>query len=61
MSAAVFEFDPRPDHQILDRARDQHFVCTSPCHDARAYMNRDTADCISNEFTLARMKPGPDL
>ncbi len=61
MSAVVLELDSRPDHQILDRARNEHFVRAGLCHNPRANMDRDTFDRIPNEFTLARMQSSPDL
>jgi hypothetical protein len=61
MDATVLEFDPLPGVQILDRAREQHFVRTGLCHNARAYIQRDTAGRVFDNFALAGMKTRSDL
>src|SRR5512135_23022 len=61
MNAAIFKPDSRLGDQVLHRAGDQYFIGPRLCSYARADMNRDTDDFISNQLVLARMQPRPDL
>src|SRR6476469_4960773 len=52
--AAVLEFQPRPDHQVAQRARHQHVVRPRQCAHPRA-------DVHAEDLALAGMQPGSHL
>ena len=61
VNAAILEADLRLEHQILDRARHQHFAGTRFRGDARADVKRETDHVSPAHFVFARVQPHPDL
>jgi hypothetical protein len=61
MQAAVLELEARPDGEILDRARDEHFAGRSLGEDTLAEMNGDSRKAVVQHLHLTRMQAGPDL
>src|ERR1700720_1059601 len=61
LAAAVAEAQARARHQVLDGARHQHLARTGERRDARADVNRNTADIVADHFALAGMESGTDF
>jgi len=59
--AAIAEAQARPGNKVLDRARHQHLARTGKRRDARADVNRNTADIVADHFALAGMESGTDF
>ena len=51
-------FEPRPDHEVAQRAGHQHLVRPCQCAHARADVYADSADVIAANLALAGVQPG---
>ena len=58
---AFSKVEPRPSDQVLHCARDKYFAGTSECRNACAGMDGDSADIVTHNFALARVKAGANL
>src|SRR3954470_24884074 len=61
MCAAVLEFQSRSDHQVAQRARHQHLLRSRQGSDPCADVDRDAADIVAANFTLAGVQSGTHL
>src|SRR5947209_3563873 len=60
VSAAVLEDEAGTDHQVADRAGDEHLAAARRCAHARAQVHRQTGDVPVHHLALAGMEAGPD-
>src|ERR1700694_1304937 len=58
---AIIELEPRPDHQIAQRARHQHVVAPRQGTDACADVHGDPADGSAAALALAGVQSGTHL
>src|SRR5262245_28823633 len=61
MLPAIDKFDPRPDNQLLDRARHENFACLRVAHNSRSDVHSYSADILVHQFTLAGMQTNPHV
>ena len=61
MSPSIIELDPRAGHEILHRARDEQLARLGQRRDALADVDRDAADVLVYQLTLAGMEAGSGL
>src|SRR5262249_61511443 len=61
VTAAVLEFETRPDYEVPDRTRHEHLAGTGQCRDARADVHRHPREVLTSHLTFTRVQAGPDV
>jgi precorrin-3B synthase len=61
VSPAIVELEPRSDHEVAQRAGDEHVVRPGQCAHTCPDMYRDPADVVAADLALAGVQPGAHL
>ena len=61
MCAPADKREPRPDHEILDRPRDEHLAGLRGGLHPRGDVDADASDVVAASFDLAGVNARPDL
>ncbi len=51
----------RPDHEVLDRPRNEYLAWARERRDSRGDVDRDARELPVDQLALARVQPGPDF